>query len=463
MFDYENENERAELVEKIEDLIVRKRYAELRDLLLPMEAADIALIMEDLGPERMPLVFRLLPKELAAEVFVELDSDEQELLIQGFSNTELKEVLDELYLDDTVDIVEEMPANVVKRILRHSDPETRKSINEILKYPEDSAGSIMTTEFVDLKEHLTVEDALKHIRRTGPDKETINVSYVIDSNRHLIGLVTIRTLLLAEDDARIGDIMETNIVSVQTMDDQETVAQALSKYDFLALPVVDRENRLVGIVTVDDAIDVLQEETTEDIEKMAAILPSDKPYLKTGVFETWKARTPWLMILMLSATFTGIILTHFEDALASCAILTSFVPMLSGTGGNSGTQASTAIIRALSLNEVRFSDLLQVIWKEFRVSIICGICLAAANFVKMMLIDRWLLHNPTVTPMVALVVCCTLVGTVLCAKLVGCSLPILAEKIGFDPAVMASPFISTIVDSLSLLIYFRFATLILGI
>ena len=463
MFDYENENERAELVEKIEDLIVRKRYAELRDLLLPMEAADIALIMEDLGPERMPLVFRLLPKELAAEVFVELDSDEQELLIQGFSNTELKEVLDELYLDDTVDIVEEMPANVVKRILRHSDPETRKSINEILKYPEDSAGSIMTTEFVDLKEHLTVEDALKHIRRTGPDKETINVSYVIDSNRHLIGLVTIRTLLLAEDDARIGDIMETNIVSVQTMDDQETVAQALSKYDFLALPVVDRENRLVGIVTVDDAIDVLQEETTEDIEKMAAILPSDKPYLKTGVFETWKARTPWLMILMLSATFTGIILTHFEDALASCAILTSFIPMLSGTGGNSGTQASTAIIRALSLNEVRFSDLLQVIWKEFRVSIICGICLATANFVKMMLIDRWLLHNPTVTPMVALVVCCTLVGTVLCAKLVGCSLPILAEKIGFDPAVMASPFISTIVDSLSLLIYFRFATLILGI
>ena len=463
MFDYENENERAELVEKIEDLIVRKRYAELRGLLLPMEAADIALIMEDLGPERMPLVFRLLPKELAAEVFVELDSDEQELLIQGFSNTELKEVLDEQYLDDTVDIVEEMPANVVKRILRHSDPETRKSINEILKYPEDSAGSIMTTEFVDLKEHLTVEDALKHIRRTGPDKETINVSYVIDSNRHLIGLVTIRTLLLAEDDARIGDIMETNIVSVQTMDDQETVAQALSKYDFLALPVVDRENRLVGIVTVDDAIDVLQEETTEDIEKMAAILPSDKPYLKNGVFETWKARTPWLMILMLSATFTGIILTHFEDALASCAILTSFIPMLSGTGGNSGTQASTAIIRALSLNEVRFSDLLQVIWKEFRVSIICGICLAAASFVKMMLIDRWLLHNPTVTPMVALVVCCTLVGTVLCAKLVGCSLPILAEKIGFDPAVMASPFISTIVDSLSLLIYFRFATLILGI
>ena len=463
MFDYENEGERAEFVKKIEDLIQRKRYAQLRDLLLPLEAADIALLLEDLGEERMPLIFRLLPKELAAEVFVELDSDEQELLIQGFSNSELKEVLDELYLDDTVDIVEEMPANVVKRILKHSDPDMRKSINEILKYPEDSAGSIMTTEFVDLKETMTVEDAFKHIRRTGPDKETINICYVIDKNRHLIGLLSIRTLLLAEEDTVLGDIMDKNIISVSTLDDQETVAMALSKYDFLALPVVDTENRLVGIVTVDDAIDVLQEETTEDIEKMAAILPSDKPYLKTGVFETWKARTPWLMILMLSATFTGIILTHFENSLAACAILTSFIPMLSGTGGNSGTQASTAIIRALSLGEVRFSDSLQVLWKEFRVSICCGICLAAANFAKMMVVDRWLMHNPSVTPMVALVVCCTLVGTVVCAKLVGCTLPILAEKVGFDPAVMASPFISTIVDSLSLLIYFRFATILLGI
>ena len=460
MFDLENDH--AELLEKIEDLISRKQYAELRDLLLPMEAADIAVLCGELD-ERVPLVFRLLPKELAAEVFVELDSDEQELLIQSFSNTELKEVLDELYLDDTVDIVEEMPANVVKRILKHSDPEMRKSINEILKYPDDSTGSVMTTEFVDLKENMTVEDAFKRIRRTGPDKETINLCYVIDEGRHLIGLLSIRTLLLSDEDDIIGDIMERNVISVQTLDDQETTARALSKYDFLALPVVDTENRLVGIVTVDDAMDVIEEETTEDIELMAAMLPSDKPYLKTGVFETWKARTPWLMILMLSATFTGIILTHFEDALASCAILTSFIPMLSGTGGNSGTQASTAIIRALSLGEVRFSDLIRVLWKEFRVSICFGICLAAANFVKMMLVDRWLMHNPTVTPMVALVVCCTLVGTVMCAKLVGCALPILAEKIGFDPAVMASPFISTIVDSLSLLIYFRFATLLLGI
>ena len=459
---FELEEDRDALVEKIEDLLSRKQYAPLRDLLLPLEAADIAALCGELG-EKVPLVFRLLPKELAAEVFVELDSDQQELLIQSFSNTELKEVLDELYLDDTVDIVEEMPANVVKRILRHSDPEMRKSINEILKYPDDSTGSIMTTEFVDLKETMTVEDALKRIRRTGPDKETINICYVIDEQRHLIGVLSIRTLLLAEEDDIIGDIMERNFICVQTLDDQESTARALSKYDFLALPVVDTETRLVGIVTVDDAMDVLQEEVTEDIEKMAAILPSDKPYLKTGVWETWKARTPWLLVLMLSATFTGIILTHFESALMSCAILTSFVPMLSGTGGNSGTQASTAVIRALSLGEVHFSDVLRVLWKEFRVALSCGICLAAANFVKMLLVDRWLLQNPAVTPMVALVVCCTLVGTVLCAKLVGCSLPLLAEKIGFDPAVMASPFISTIVDSISLLIYFQVASLILGV
>ena len=463
MFDYEDAIELTEFAERIEEMLRQKQYAQLRDLLLPLEAADIALVMMESEDSVLPLVFRLLPKELAAEVFVELDSDLQEMLIQGFSNTELKEVLDELYLDDTVDIVEEMPANVVHRILRHTDPETRKSINEILNYPEDSAGSIMTTEFVDLKATMTVEDAFKRIRRTGPDKETINVSYVTDAGRHLIGLVSIRTLLFAEDDEIIEDIMETNLVSVSTLDDQETVAMALSKYDFLALPVVDKENRLVGIVTVDDAIDVLQEETTEDIEKMAAMLPSDKPYLKTGVLETWKARTPWLMILMLSATFTGIILTRFESSLAACAILTSFIPMLSGTGGNSGTQASTAVIRALSLGEVRFGDLPRVLLKEFGAALTCGICLAAANFVKMMVVDCWLLHNPSVTPMVALVVCLTLVGTVLCAKLVGCALPILAEKIGFDPAVMASPFISTIVDSLSLQIYFRCATLILNI
>ena len=461
MFDWENDRE--QLLDEIEEMISRKRYTQLRDRLVTMEAPDVALLMQELEEEKLPLVFRLLPKEQAAEVFVELDSDQQEMLIQGFSNTELKEVLDELYLDDTVDIVEEMPAGVVKRILQHSDPETRKSINEILKYPEYSAGSIMTTEFVDLKASLTVEDALKRIRRTGPDKETINICYVTDDARHLLGYLSIRTLLLSEEDDVIGDIMDTNVIYANTLEDQETVAMTLNKYDFLALPVVDTENRLVGIVTVDDAMDVLQEEATEDIEKMAAMLPSDKPYLKTGAVETWKARTPWLLMLMLSATFTGMILNHFESSLAACAVLTSYIPMLSGTGGNSGTQASTAVIRALSLGEIRFGDLFRVMWKECRVAIFCGVCLAAANFVKMMLVDRLLLRNSSVTPQVALVVCATLVGTVICAKLVGSSLPILAEKLHFDPAVMASPFITTIVDALSLLIYFRFATIILGI
>ena len=457
---FELENERTKLLEQIEDLIQRKRYAQLRDLLLPLEAADIAALCSELDEERLPLVFRLLPKELAAEVFVELDSDEQEMLIRGFSNTELKEVLDELYLDDTVDIVEEMPANVVKRILKHSDPETRKSINDILKYPDDSAGSIMTTEFVDLKATMTVGDALKRIRRTGPDKETINICYVIDDGRHLIGLLSIRTLLLAEEDDVIGDIMETHIISVQTLDDQESVARMLSKYDFLALPVVDTENRLVGIVTVDDAMDVLQEEVTEDIEKMAAILPSDKPYLKTGPFETFKARIPWLLLLMVSATFTGQIISSFENALAAAAVLTAYIPMLMDTGGNCGSQASVSVIRGISLNEIEFSDLFQVIWKELRVAVICGGALAACNFVKLMLVDRLLFHNPITIP-VALVICGTMVCTVLCAKLVGCTLPMLAKLVGFDPAVMASPFITTIVDAISLLIYFQFASHVL--
>ena len=459
---FELQKERAELLEKIEELFSRKRYPELRDLLLPMEAADIASLCRDLD-EKVPVVFRLLPKELAAEVFVELDSDDQELLIHSFSNTELKEVLDELYLDDAADIVEEMPAGVVKRILRHCDPEMRKSINEVLKYPEDSAGSIMTTEFVDLKATMTVEDALKRIRRTGPDKETINICYVIDDRRHLIGLLTIRTLLLAEEDDVIGDIMERHLIAVQTLDDQEAVARALGKYDFLALPVVDKEERLVGIVTVDDAIDVLQEEVTEDIEKMAAILPSDKPYLKTSTLETYKARIPWLLLLMISATFTGQIIASFERALAAATILTAYIPMLMDSGGNCGSQASVTVIRGLSLGEINFSDFFRVLWKELRVAAVCGVTLAAANFAKLMLFDRMLFHNPMVTVHVAAVICGTLVCTVVCAKLVGCSLPMLAKRIGFDPAVMASPFITTIVDAISLLIYFRFASAILGL
>lgn len=461
MFEMEN---RGELIEKIEDLVNRKRYTELRDLLLPLEPADIAILADDLDDEKtLPLLFRLLPKEQAAEVFVELESDQQELLIRGFSNTELKEVLDELYLDDTVDIVEEMPANVVKRILKHSDPDMRKSINEILKYPEDSTGSIMTTEFVDLKETMTVEDALKRIRRTGPDKETINVCYVIDDWRHLIGVLSIRTLLLAEEDDIIGDIMERNYICVQTLDDQEETARALGKYDFLALPVVDTENRLVGIVTVDDAIDVLQEETTEDMEKMAAMLPTDKPYLRTSAFDTFKSRIPWLLLLMVSATLTGIVITRFENSLAALPCLTAFIPMLMDTGGNSGSQACVSIIRGISLNEIEFRDLGRVVWKEIRVSVLCGVCLAVACFAKIVVVDMLLLKSESVTYLVAFVVCATMAVTVCLAKIVGSTLPLLAKKLGFDPAVMASPIITTIVDFLSLLVYFAFATAILGI
>ena len=452
------ENKMDALLDEIREMIREKRYADLRDMFLPMESADIAQILEEAGPEVMPLLYRLLPKETAAEVFVELESESQEMLINGFSNTELKEVLDELYLDDAVDIVEEMPASVVIRILDKATPEMRKSINEILKYPEDSAGSIMNMEFLSLKKDMTVADAFKRIRRIGGELETINILYVTDPTRHLLGVLSVRDLLLAEEDDLIQDIMDPNVVSVNTMDDKEDVAQALSKYDFLAMPVVDKEQRLVGIVTVDDAMDVIEEETTEDFEKMAAMLPSDKPYLKSGIFATWRARLPWLMVLMLSATFTGMILNHYESALAACLVLNSYIPMLSGTGGNSGTQASVAVIRALSLDEVDFSDIFQVLWKELRVSLLCGVCLAGANFVKMQLVDRLLLGNAAVTPMVCLVVCLTILFVVVFAKCVGCSLPILAEKIGLDPAVMASPFISTIVDATSLLIYFRFAS-----
>ncbi len=448
-------------MEQVEELVERKRWPELRDMLILLAPADISAILDELPMDRIPLLYRLLPKELAAEVFVEMDPEQQELLIKSFSDTELREVLEELYVDDTVDIVEEMPATVVKRILKHTDPDTRKAVNEILKYPEDSAGSIMTTEFVDLKRDMTVEDALKRIRRTGVDKETINVCYVTDTSRHLLGTVSIRTLLLAEDEDVIEDIMETNIIFVTTLDDKEEVAQDLSKYDFLAMPVVDKESRLVGIVTIDDAVDVMEEAATEDIEMMAAITPTDKPYLRTGVWETVKSRIPWLMLLMLSATFTGIVITSFEDSLAACSVLIGFIPMLMGTGGNCGNQSSVAVIRGLSLDEIAFSDIFQVFWKESRVALLCGIMLAAGNFVKLLVVDRWLMHNPEVTVSVALVICLTLICTVFCAKVVGCLLPLLAEKVGLDPAVMAAPFITTIVDVLSLVIYFQFALRIL--
>lgn len=461
MFDFEDE--RAGLTAKIEDLIQRKRYTNLRDLLLCFEPADIALLMDELPQEMMPLVFRLLSKESAAEVFVELDSDVQELLILGFSNTELKEVLDELYLDDAVDIVEEMPANVVKRILKHTDPETRKGINEILKYPEDSAGSMMTTEYVDLKRNMTVADALKRIRRIGPDKETINVCYVTSpSTRRLIGFITIRTLLLSEEDDIIGEIMNTNTISVTTLDDREQVAQDFSKYDFVSLPVVDKENRLVGIVTFDDAMDVMEEEATEDIEKMAAIVPSDKPYLKTSAWEITKSRIPWLLLLMVSATFSGMVLASAENALHAYVVLTAYIPMLMGTGGNSGSQASVTVIRSLSLGDIEFRDFFQVIWKEIRVAVLCAVILAVCNFVKLLVVDQMLLGNSAVTPPVALVICLAMVFTVIVAKVIGAGFPMIADKIGLDPAVMASPFITTVMDAMSLLIYFFLARSILG-
>ncbi len=445
-------------LEQLMELVQTKQFRKLRSILMEMNEVDVAEFLDELGPEETILVFRLLPKEQAAEVFAELeDSDDQERLINALNDKELREVLDELYLDDTVDVIEDMPANVVSRILRNSDPASRSQINQLLNYPKDSAGSIMTTEYVFLHPDATVEESFARIRKEGMDKETIYTCYVTQ-NRVLLGVVTVRRLLLSAYETKIRDIMETNVLSVNTHDDKEDVAQMLNKYDLSAIPVVDGDNRLVGIVTFDDAMDVIEEETTEDFEKMAAILPSDKPYLKTGVFETWRSRIPWLMLLMLSATFTGIIITKFESALAACVVLTSFIPMLSGTGGNSGSQSSVAVIRALSLDEIDFSDLIAVVWKESRVAVLCGICLACANFVKMMVVDRWLMNNPAVTPMVALVVCLTLVFTVLCAKVVGCTLPMAAEKIGIDPAVMASPFITTIVDALSLLIYFFFAT-----
>ena len=440
----------------IRTLLENKRYSTIKDILITLNAADIAAIFAELEPEMLPLLFRLLPKELAAETFVEMDPDQQQLLITRFSDTELKEVIDELYIDDAVDLVEEMPANVVKRILFQADPETRKLINELLKYPEDSAGSIMTTEFVELGMSYTVEDAIKTIRRTGLEKETINDCFVTGPGRSLEGIISIRTLILSQDDDLVSDLMDTNVVSVNTMDDQETVAQKFKKYDLTSMPVVDGENRLVGMVTVDDAMDVMEEEATEDIEKMAAITPSDKPYLKTGVWEIFRHRIPWLMLLMVSATFTGLIISSFEEALAAQLVLTAYIPMLMDTGGNSGSQASVTIIRGLSLNEIHFKDIFTVIWKEVRVAVLCGISLSAVSFLKLMFLDR-------VGVLVSLAVSLTLMLTVTIAKFIGCTLPMLAKKLGFDPAVMASPFITTVVDALSLLTFFSIAKAIIGL
>ena len=457
--------ERFEIVQKaLIKMLDEKKYITLRDILVTMYPSDIAQIFAELEENQIPLMFRLLTKEQAAETFVEMDPDAQELLIKGFSDNELKEVLDELYVDDAADIVEEMPANVVKRILKAADPEMRKSINQILRYPEDSAGSIMTTEYVSLRPNMTVEEAILRIRRQGVDKETIYTCYVTGNDRTLQGLVSVKDLLLAEDDEmRIKEIMTTNVISVSTQTDQESVARMLSKYNFLCLPVVDGEQRMVGIVTFDDAMDVLTEEATEDMELMSGMTPSEKPYLKSSTWELFKNRFPWLTILMVSSTFTGLIITSFEDALSKVVALTAFIPMLMGTGGNSGSQSSVTVIRSLSLGELRFKDIGIVLWKELRTSILCGVALAIVCFAKIWLVDHLLFGNEEITLMVDLVVCLALVLTVVIAKLVGGMLPLCAKALGADPAVMASPFITTIVDAVSLLVYFMFAKTLLSI
>lgn len=450
-----------EIVQEIEAAYSRRDLAKIKEILSTINPADIAEIFNSFPTSQRLLFFRLLAKEEAADTFVELDGDTQEELIHAFSDNELKDVLDELYLDDAVDIIEEMPATVVKRILKNTDTDTRKSINALLKYPEDSAGSIMTPEFVDLKKDMTVEDAFKRIRRTGVDKETIYTCYVTDNGRHLLGVTTVKELLLHDYDDDISDFMETNVIYINTLDDQEIAAQQLDKYNFLALPVVDMEERLVGIITIDDAMDVMQEENTEDIQKMNAMLPTEKTYLKTTVFETWKSRFPWLLLLMVSATFTGSIISGFEDKLAAMTILTAFIPMLMDTGGNSGGQASVTVIRAMSLGEIEFKNYFKVLWKEIRVGFICGVSLAAVNFVKILLIDKLLLGNSEITLIVDLAICLTLVVEIIFAKMIGCTLPMLAKKCGFDPAVMSSPFITTIVDAVSLLIFFGISTAII--
>ena len=443
-------------MEEIVELLNAGQYVKLRQLIAGYNVADIAAYMEKLEQDEVLKLFRILPKSMAADVFSYLEIETEQYIITSLSEKDAANIIDHLMADDATDLLEEMPANVVKRLLAHASADTRRDINHLLRYPEDSAGSIMTVEYVDLKETLTVEQAIARIRKVGVDSETINICYVLDQRRTLVGTVALRYLLLSPPDSVIGEIMNENIISLHTMMDQEEVARQFKKYDFTSMPVVDNEDRLVGIITVDDVVDILEEETTEDIEKMAAVMPSDKPYLRTSAFEAYKKRIPWLLLLMISATFTGSIITSFESALSKSVVLTAFIPMLMDTGGNAGGQASAIIIRGLSLDEIEFGDWFKVVWKEIRTAALCGLTLAACNFVKLLAFDR-------VGVSVAIVVCFTLLMAVIVAKVVGSTLPMLAKKIGMDPAVMASPFITTIVDAISLLIYFRVATVVLGI
>ena len=458
-------DELDELVKKVIELIEDKKYVLVKKEFADMNEADIAEVLEELQ-EELPTqefirVFRLLPKDIAADVFAHLTVEIEQYIINSLTDKETTNIIENMFADDAADLMEEMPASVVRRILALASDETRNDINHLLKYPEDSAGSIMTVEFADLKENITVKQALERIRKIGIDKETINTCYVLDLQRHLVGSVTLRTLLLGNPDAIVSDIMDENVITVSTLDDQETVARQFQKYDFMAMPVVDSENRLVGIITVDDILEIIEEEATEDMEKMAAILPSDKSYFRTGIFETFKSRIPWLLILMISATITGTIIDSFEAKLAGITGLVAFIPMLMDTGGNSGGQASVTIIRAISLNEVEFKDIFRVIWKEIRVAVLCGLTLAVVNFIRVLIMNALGTGITHEAIMVNITVCITLCITVMCAKLVGCMLPILANQLGFDPAVMASPFITTIVDAISLVLFLKIATFML--
>ena len=443
--------EEKTIAEILQELLESRQYTKLRQTISEMNTVDIATAMGEMENEDSLKMFRILPKDMAADVFADLELDAQQYIIRSLSDREASNIIDNLMADDATDLLEEMPANVVKRILANASPETRADINHLLQYPEDSAGSIMTVEYVDLREDMTVADAIERIRKKGVDSETINICYVVTRQKVLVGTVALRYLLIMKPDEIIGDIMNTNVISINTMTDQEEAARVFQKYGFTAMPVVDNESRMVGIITIDDVVDILEEEATEDIEKMAAIVPSDKPYPKVGIFETYRSRIPWLLFLMISATFTGAIITGFEDALSAFVVLTAYIPMLMDTGGNAGSQASVSIIRGLSLKEIEFEDIFKIIWKEIRVAALCGLTLAGANFVKLIFLDR-------LSVTVAAVICVTLLIVVLIAKMVGCCLPMLASKLGFDPAVMASPFITTIVDALSLLVYFNIAT-----
>ncbi len=459
--DYDSLQEQR--TDELTDLLDSRNMRTLKQRMEEMNEFDVAEFLSGIQDNRMPMVFRLLSKETAADVFANFEPPDQERIINSMTDSELAGIIEELFVDDAVDMMEELPANVVKRVMRSATPQTRALINQYLHYPEDSAGSIMTAEFVDLKKYMSVRESFARIRRIGEDKETIYICFVISAHRKLEGIVTVKDLLLADDDAVIEDLMDRNVIFATTTEDQESVSEKFSDYDLMALPVVDTEGRLVGIVTVDDIIDVMEQETTEDFELMAAMTPSDKPYSRSGIIEIWKNRIPWLMFLMLSATFTSMILTHFESRLAVQAALIAFIPTLMGTGGNSGAQSSTAVIRSLSLGDSEPKDALKVMWKELRVAFLCGLTLAAVNFVKMLVLDGRIMHNEAITVPVALTVSLAILFIVIFAKVVGSMLPIGAEKIGVDPAVMANPLISTVTDTVSLLIYIFMAKLILHI